>query len=552
MKLKLKQMALTGALILTTLPVMAENIALVIGNRSYDDLPNVSDAVRLRERIPELEAAGFEVFSGQDMTQREQTRLATRFANALADADNIVVFLAGHMVTDGRDNWLLAIDADRLDMFSIGGAGLSIGAVLQAVGEKPGAAMVLLAEAGRELELGRGLHSGLGDLEIPQGVALVRGEVPDLLRFLDGPALQPGLPIAKALEQRGQGLRADGFISDRVPFLPALRPGEQTETAKDIDAADADRAYWEAVQAIGSIEALMTYVDRYPNGKYIRDANRKIGELRDNPKQLAAAEEKRLRLTRDQRKQIQRNLSLLGFNPRGIDGVFGRGSRAAIAAWQKSRGFDANGYMTGNQISALQAAADDRARELEEEARKRQEEQDRKDAAFWRQTGQDGTEDSLRTYLKRYPDGIYSEIAREKLDRFEAERRAAVAAEERQFWDDVRANDGVDAYRQYLDRYPRGAFAQDAKQRIDEIEGDSRQADLIRRAKAEEARIAGNGIARLLVEQQLRALGLKPGRVDGKFDDHTRKAIRKFQRARKIPVTGYVTQQTVVRLLATR
>jgi peptidoglycan hydrolase-like protein with peptidoglycan-binding domain len=38
--------------------------------------------------------------------------------------------------------------------------------------------------------------------------------------------------------------------------------------------------------------------------------------------------------------------------------------------------------------------------------------------------------------------------------------------------------------------------------------------------------------------------------VDGVFDNATRRAIRRFQRARDITPTGFVTQRTLVLLLA--
>ena len=69
-------------------------------------------------------------------------------------------------------------------------------------------------------------------------------------------------------------------------------------------------------------------------------------------------------------------------------------------------------------------------------------------------------------------------------------------------------------------------------------------------ARVEEATVAGNIIARLLIEQRLTQLGEDPGTVDGTFDEATRRALRRFQRARDLPVTGYVTQATMARLLA--
>ena len=55
---------------------------------------------------------------------------------------------------------------------------------------------------------------------------------------------------------------------------------------------------------------------------------------------------------------------------------------------------------------------------------------------------------------------------------------------------------------------------------------------------------------RRLIEDRLSKLGLRPGEVDGVFDDRTRRAIRRYQEARNVPVTGYLNQQTVVRIMA--
>ena len=54
---------------------------------------------------------------------------------------------------------------------------------------------------------------------------------------------------------------------------------------------------------------------------------------------------------------------------------------------------------------------------------------------------------------------------------------------------------------------------------------------------------------RSMVEQRLSGMGLKPGRADGNFDGDTRRAIRRYQQARGLPVTGYLSQDTVARLL---
>ncbi len=546
MMLKLKQVALAGALIVLALPALAKDVALVIGNSTYRNQPRTPDARRVDGARDALVATGFQVIYGENLTKSEQAVIAGEFYAAARNAERVVIVVSGQIASSARDSWLLGVDADQPNAFTVGGAALSLGALMDVLSQKPGAALMFIAETDGDIYLSDWMTGGAENLTAGQGVTLVRGPAREVVQFLEQSVLVPGQSLRKAAEQVPNHTVVTGFVSDTMPFLAKTAP-----VGVDVVRND-DFAYWKAVQAIGTVEAIQSYVDRYPGGNYIRPAKDAIENLQAQPEVQARADEARLKLAREQRRQIQRNLSILGFNPRGIDGLFGRGSRAAIGAWQQSRGIDGFGYLTGNQISALQSAADIRSQKLEEEARLRQEEQDRQDATYWRQTGRDGTEPSLRAYLKRYPDGLYSEIAQTRVDQFDEERRAEVAAVEREYWDDVQSVGSAVAYRQYLQKYPRGAFARVAKEQLAQLEGPSRDEELIRRARADEARVAGNGIARLLVEQKLQALGLKPGRVDGKFDDKTRRAVRKFQRARQIPATGYVTQQTIVRLLAAR
>jgi membrane-bound lytic murein transglycosylase B len=57
------------------------------------------------------------------------------------------------------------------------------------------------------------------------------------------------------------------------------------------------------------------------------------------------------------RQQAQRNLAKVGFDPGPADGVIGANTRAALRAWQKSRGLPADGYLSLAVIQRLQAEA---------------------------------------------------------------------------------------------------------------------------------------------------------------------------------------------------
>ncbi|MBR9653286.1 peptidoglycan-binding domain-containing protein [Thalassovita aquimarina] len=65
--------------------------------------------------------------------------------------------------------------------------------------------------------------------------------------------------------------------------------------------------------------------------------------------------ENALSLNRSRRIEIQRRLQLLGFDPKGVDGVFGQNTRDAISSWQADKGFPATGILGAVQLLALNA-----------------------------------------------------------------------------------------------------------------------------------------------------------------------------------------------------
>ncbi|MBI1404832.1 MAG: lytic murein transglycosylase [Caulobacter sp.] len=62
-------------------------------------------------------------------------------------------------------------------------------------------------------------------------------------------------------------------------------------------------------------------------------------------------------LSRADRVLAQESLTKLGFDTGGVDGAIGPNSRAAVRAWQKSRGLPADGYLTPQLIGTLSLQA---------------------------------------------------------------------------------------------------------------------------------------------------------------------------------------------------
>lgn len=53
----------------------------------------------------------------------------------------------------------------------------------------------------------------------------------------------------------------------------------------------------------------------------------------------------------------QARLTYLGFNPKGVDGVFGKGTRAAVIAFQQKKGLNASGELDSSTLEALASEA---------------------------------------------------------------------------------------------------------------------------------------------------------------------------------------------------
>jgi peptidoglycan hydrolase-like protein with peptidoglycan-binding domain len=536
-------------------PAFAADRALVISNENYADASGVFGASEAVRAAAALRSAGFSVLDGRDLNTRDLRARLSDLLQVAGAQDRIVILLAGHFATSAGQSWYLGTDVSLPNLATVGGFGLDLATVLAVAAQAPGGAVVLLGSEDRRLPLDKGLTPGIGALAVPQGVTVVQGDARTVARFVTGSVTLKGQSLAAMLEA-APDLQASGFLPAAIPFRPetatspivaAPVPVDPGQTAAQRAAED---AAWGAANTAKTLPGYEGYLQNYPAGRFAVLARSEVERLRNDPQVRAELAEAALTLNRDQRRTIQRQLSLLGFDPRGIDGVFGRGSRAAIAAWQRGIGLPGTGFVTQDQVTRLTAQADRRAAELEAEAAARKAEQDRQDRLYWDQTGAAGDEAGLRAYLKRFPDGLFAELAADRLAVYEDQRRTETAALEGTAWDRAEAANTQASYQDYLGQFPRGAFAAEAQARIEALQEETQGGADRARAEAAEAALGLNPLARTLIERRLDGLGLKPGEADGVFDERTRRAIRRFQQSRNQPRTGYLDQAAVVALLA--
>jgi peptidoglycan hydrolase-like protein with peptidoglycan-binding domain len=541
------------AVLVWTAGARAEDRALIIANGSYAEAPDVAGARRLADAAEALRRAGFTVTAARDRTASEMRGLMSGLLGQLAEGDRVVILLGGHVVRTGARSVLLGVEALAPDLAMLAEMGLDLAEVLDIAAAYPGAALVGIGTDGGRLTLGAGrMEPGIGPLDVPQGVAVVTGDATALARFAAQKLVQEGVSLA-ALGEGETGLTLSGYLPAQAAFRPVAAPPDSPADpppAQNEPARAEEEAAWAKAREAGSIAGYEAYVAAFPQGRFATLARSELERLRNDPVVQAQAAETALGLSRDARRTVQRQLALLGHDPRGIDGLFGRGSRAAISAWQQAQGLRATGYLDREQLLRLEAQAARRAAELEAEAAARQAEQERQDRNFWSQTGAAGDEAGLRAYLRRFPDGLFADVATDRLAVIEEDRRAQAAGRDRAAWDTARAAQSVAAYRSYLAEFPQGAFAAEAEARIAELEAEAAGGPDRERAEAAEAALGLNALARRLIERRLEGLGYDPGEVDGAFDERARRAIRRFQAARELAATGYVDQPTMVALLA--
>ena len=522
----------------------ADDIALVLGTDRYAALDRLPRGTAIVEAAAALSTLGVEVFSLPDGTASGTAATLSDFLAAAPEADRIVVALSGRFVTDGRLNWLLTADATQPGLLSLGDRAVSVDALITVLARAQGRALLLLAtDATDGATADPWLRFGLSPIDPPQGVTVLTGAPRDIAGLIAGALAIPGTDLTAALADSG-AITATGFLPSPFVFLPA---GSSTlplaPTAPETGAEE--QALWTGVLALDTSEAYQSYLDAYPSGQFAADARAAIAARLAEPNRDARIAEEALALSRDAIRDIQRDLTLLGFDTRGIDGIFGPASRGAITAWQQQEGFAQTSYLTAEQITRLDAQAARRAAQREAEAARAAEIAAAADRAFWDETGARGDEAGLVAYLERYPEGLFATTASAELARIEAARRTA----DRAAWDRARTADTIPAYRAYLRNLPDGAFRDEAEDRLRDLLAESEIADRLADVRGSEEALDLSTRQLSDAERRLDRLGLNPGPVDGQLDLASRRAIRAFQRQNGLTATGFLDAATLERLM---
>ncbi|MDO5612054.1 MAG: peptidoglycan-binding protein [Paracoccus sp. (in: a-proteobacteria)] len=146
-----------------------------------------------------------------------------------------------------------------------------------------------------------------------------------------------------------------------------------TGVAQGLLAQELERNAWDEARKANTANAYRGYLNRFPNGAHASNARQALNRLNGNSRSpsftapvistpatqasSAARTEAGLNLSRSDRVRVQRQLTRLGYDTRGADGLWGNRTRSAIQSWQRAHKHTATGYVTAAQVRQINQQA---------------------------------------------------------------------------------------------------------------------------------------------------------------------------------------------------
>ncbi len=203
-----------------------KNLALIIANQNYKDFGDAGDAFDATLANDALRAADFEIRTIRNLNRKGLSKVAAGIRADIAAADRVIVFLSGHVVSTGRESWLLTTDAKRQDGLLVGAYGLPIHMLTDLLADKAGAAVLLVGHSAAVQRLANGLDYGYAPAAIPQGVTVFAGRTGDLVTVLREHLLRVRpetlCRITEFSEHESNGRELDEGERVAVEVLPVL------------------------------------------------------------------------------------------------------------------------------------------------------------------------------------------------------------------------------------------------------------------------------------------------------------------------------------------
>jgi uncharacterized caspase-like protein len=398
-----------AALLFSSEAALADKrVAFVVGNGAYVNVPKLPNPpMDARLMASTLRNVGFDVVEGFNLNRNQMADKLIEFGKKADGADIAVFYYAGHGIAVNGTNYLLPVDANLKSAqdLTLRQAAFSVDTTMEETLATAKVKLVFL-DACRDNPFAdkatRGL-SGAGGLARIQNTAagtLIafatspdkpaldgdRGTNSPFTRALVDNITQPGVEIQQAMTKVRAEVNADTDqkqmpwgntnLIGNVYLNPAAptddkasdaKPDAQATTPAGGAASAMELEFWRSVKDSNKIEELNAYITTYPDGAFKPLALARIETIKeggnpnatrnltadpslsDSPDQVS---EDQIGLNRDQRRDVQRRLTRLGFDVH-VTGKFDDATRDVIKRWQAARSYPATGYLNKAQHTAL-------------------------------------------------------------------------------------------------------------------------------------------------------------------------------------------------------
>lgn len=473
---------LFAILLLAVSPLQAaeKRVALVIGNSAYPTSPLTNPVNDARDIAATLRRLDFTVIEKTDVSQKEMNRAIAQFGEKLTNDTVALFYYAGHGMQVKGKNYLIPVDAQITSEASARAETVDVDTVLDQLGHSPFNIVILDACRNNPFERRfRSTSGGLAQMDAPKGTLIAYATAPgkvasdgsgrnglytqELLKNLH----TPGLPLEAVFKRVRNGvMQASGDA--QTPWESSSLTGDFyfifTGSAT-VKAQTPATPTTPATRIKSNAEIEQELWDSIKDSNNLEALNE---YLKGYPKGRFVTQAKILLV------KLRKEPTPLPPTKTGPAVTPSRTDDAEDALWsevQKGNSFHEYAvYLDQFPNGKFAALAKARIKKRQEEAAA---ETNRKEDEDWEAAERSGSESDYRNYLNIWPAGRYAELARTRL-RDQAE---AAVRQEQAMWKKAESAKNVaemQVLQSYLDKYPNGDHADEVKARLKVLQNASK------------------------------------------------------------------------------
>jgi uncharacterized caspase-like protein len=285
-----------------------KRLALVMGNGSYREAPLKNPVNDARALAASLRGLGFDVMIGENLGQRDMTRLVARFGERLSGHDVGMFFFAGHGIQIKGKNYLIPVDAQITSENSVRAEAVDVDAVLDQLSASPLNVVILDACRNNPFERRfRSVSGGLAQMDAPKGTLIAYATAPGkvaqdgegvnstfttaLLRALG----EPGLPVESVFKRvraevaratsdaqvpwESSSLTGDFYFAQPVSQGKPPAADSGPATGRTSAEAETELLFWQSVKDSQDAADYQAYLRQYPNGRFAEIARNRLNRM---------------------------------------------------------------------------------------------------------------------------------------------------------------------------------------------------------------------------------------------------------------------------------